>query len=224
MYFVLFLVVSVTAQSEFCQFFCNCGFRNVTCRGTPQFPSFENPFFIQALTIRDSEFSHIPNLDQFGSLRDLGFFNTPNINCESIQDVQSLGIRVHTDIICLQLTTESDLVTTFEPIVHPWQFSTNNIWTYELSADFDADSTTFTVQTVYDVTTTQPQEISSLALAKSAFSLSITAIVILSVSICIFLILVFIVLLKLYKRSRYRRNIVRNLQLENENFMLESRV
>ena len=207
--FLIFFLIGFANSQDFCVFFCQCGFRNVSCTNTPQFPSFENDFSIRALIIKDSSLSDIPSLERFASLKDIAFINTPNFECDEIQRLIDQGLTVHTDKLCFQDTTTNHELTS---IHEESQLTTAAMNDVTEKTDLLAMTETFESQS-----TTIQAIVSTDEKLSAAVQLSITSIILVSISIFIFLTVVCLIILRIYKKHKYRQNRVQSIQINMYN-------
>lgn len=212
-YFLVFAFCLVNSQTDFCGFFCECGFQNVTCTNTPSFPVFENPGNIRALTLKDSSFSRIPSLSRFSSLRDIALINTPNINCEQTAYLEAVGLTVHTDKICHDPDRVTDTV--FETSTPNYDTQYYDTTLFELSTvDFQTTTPTSVPEAVREdqshLSSEDNDEKVNLESSGKIIGLSVTSIILVSISIFIFIVVVTLAIIRIYKKSKYRlRPIVR---------------
>lgn len=108
LFFMFVFVASVFSQNNFCEFFCVCGFHNVTCIGVSVFPVFPTTEWIQALSILKSDLSFIPDFTEFqyASLSAISFQECPSLECDDIEHflIQRPNVHVYSDLICTETT------------------------------------------------------------------------------------------------------------------------
>ena len=199
--FILFCLLGLSnGQENFCNFFCACGFEDVTCVGVSIFPIFESTQWIKRLTIIQSDIRSIPVLSEFDfiALELLKFEACPFLSCTEIDkfSIQRPDIDILTDQNCFQSTQEITTIYTTD-------------FTFEQSTDTTQDSYESTtkklVMTESSVISAANENVGQENNNNNKTNLSATTAIIIS---CIALGLIVVVLACIHcfkKRSRINR-------------------